>query len=264
MARALTALLALLPLCLPGAGRGADLIPHHAFYTLRLGHSSVQGDVVEASGGMAIEVSETCEAWLTKQRLLLRIVRDEGDDMVTDNNFTSWEAKDGRRYRFNVRNRLNGSVNEEYRGEARLNANGGGGVAKFTLPKKQEVILPSGTLFPTAHVRFVIDSARKGTRMLDRIVFDGASDDGPDETSVVLGEPTALEQLPGLDAKRGQPTWPMRWAFFPIGSKSSLPDYELALRMLENGVVVDLSLVYDDFTVGGKISFFATLPRPKC
>ena len=56
----------------------------------------------------------------------------------------------------------------------------------------------------------------------------------------------------------------MRWAFFPIGSKSSLPDYELALRMIENGVVVDLSLIYDDFTVGGKISYFAPLPRPKC
>ena len=157
MARLLIAALALPLLCLPQAGRGADLIPHHAFYTLHLGHSSGTGDVVAASGGMAIEVSETCGAWLTKQRLLLRIVRDEGDDMVTDNNFTSWETKDGLRYRFNVRNRLNGSVNEEYRGEARLKPNGGGGTARFTLPKKKDMTLPKGTLFPSAHVSYVIE-----------------------------------------------------------------------------------------------------------
>ena len=264
MARALYAVLALPLICLPAGGRGAELIPHHAFYTLRLDHSSAQADVVDASGGMAIEVSETCEAWLTKQRLLLRIVRDEGDDMVSDNNFTSWETKDGRNYRFNVRNRLNGKVNEEYRGEAHLRANGGGGLARFSLPKKQEVALPKGTLFPTAQVSLLIDSVRKGTRQLDRIVFDGASDDGPDETSVVTGEPKPLERLPGLDAFLGKPSWPMRWAFFPIGSKSALPDYELSLRMLENGVVVDLNLIYDDFTVGGKVGFFAPLPRPKC
>ena len=264
MARALIAMLALPLLCLPEAGRGADLIPHHAFYTLHLVHGSGNSDVIEASGGMAIEVSETCEAWLTKQRLLLKIVRDEGEDVVTDNNFTSWETKDGLRYRFNVRNRLNGNVNEEYRGEARLKLQGGGGSAKFTLPKKKDVLLPKGTLFPTAHVSYVLDTARKGTRLVNRVVFDGASDDGPDETSIVVGLPTPLEKLPGLDAQLGQASWPMRWAFFPVESKSSLPDYELSLRMLENGVVVALDLVYEDFTVGGKINFFEPLPRPKC
>jgi len=264
MARPLIAMLALPLLCLPEPGRGADLLPHHAFYTLRLVHGSGNSDVVEASGGMAIEVSETCEAWLTKQRLLLRIVRDEGDDVVTDNNFTSWESKDGLRYRFNVKNRLNGSVNEQYRGEARLKPNGGGGVARFTLPKRKEVLLPKGALFPTAHVSYVLDSARKGIHLIDRVVFDGASDDGPDETSIVIGPPTPLEKLPGLDAELGKPSWPMRWAFFPIMSKSALPDYELSVRMLDSGVVVALSLVYDDFTVGGKINFFEPLPKPKC
>ena len=56
----------------------------------------------------------------------------------------------------------------------------------------------------------------------------------------------------------------MRWAFFPVDSKSALPDYELTLRLLDNGVVVNLNLVYEDFTVGGKISYFEPLPRPKC
>ncbi|MFI4988535.1 MAG: EipB family protein, partial [Alphaproteobacteria bacterium] len=219
MARPLIAALALPLLCLPELGHAAELIPHHAFYTLSLGHSSGQGDIVEASGGMAIEVSETCEAWLTKQRLRLRLVRDEGDEVVSDNNFTSWETKDGLRYRFNVRNRLNGTVNEEYRGEARLKPNGGGGVAKFSLPARKDVVLPKGALFPSAHVSTVIDAAHNGVRIIDRTVFDGATADGPDEVNILIGRSQPLETLPGLGGKHGQPSWPMRWAFFPIGSK---------------------------------------------
>jgi hypothetical protein len=264
MARPLIAALALPILCLPGPGPAAELIPHHAFYTLQLSRTVGQGNIVEANGGMAIEVSETCDAWLTKQRLRLRIVRDEGEEVVTDNNFTSWESKDGLRYRFNVRNRLNGSVNEEYRGEARLKPKGGQGLAKFTVPNKHEVILPKGTLFPTSHVSFALDAARQGTHVVNRTVFDGATADGPDEINVVISRPVPLEQLPGLGKEIGKPSWPMRWAFFPIESKSATPDYELAMRLLDNGVVVDVSLIYEDFAVGGKVNYFEALPKPKC
>jgi envelope integrity protein B len=264
MARALMAILALSLLCLPRPAGTAELIPHHAFYSLKLGTKNGQSAIVEASGGMAIEVSETCDAWLTKQRLRLRIVREEGEEVVTDNNFTSWEAKDGLKYRFSVRNRLNGEVNEEFRGEAELKPNGGGGMATFTQPKRSEVALPEGALFPTAHVAALIDAARKGTRVFRRTVFDGATIDGPDEINAVVGRPSPLEKLPGLDKKTGTPAWPMRWAFFPIGGKSPAPEYELDMRMLEDGVVIDVGLVYEDFEVNGKVDYFEPLPRPKC
>ena len=264
MARALPAVLASALLCLAGPGGAAELIPHHAFYNLKLGTKSGQSAIVEASGGMAIEVSETCDAWLTKQRLRLRILRDEGDEVVTDNNFTSWEAKDGLKYRFSVRNRLNGEVNEEFRGEAELKPNGGAGKAIFTQPKRSEVALPKGTLFPTAHVAALIDAARKGTRVYRRVVFDGATVDGPEEINAVLGKPKPLGTLPGLEKKVESPSWPMRWAFFPIASKSPAPDYEIDMRMLDDGVVVDVGLVYEDFEVSGNVEYFEPLPRPKC
>ncbi|HLI12484.1 MAG TPA: DUF1849 family protein [Alphaproteobacteria bacterium] len=262
MARLSLAALALPLLCLPGRVLAADLIPHHAFYELKLKDQKGQSGIVDASGGMAIEVKETCDAWLTEQRLKLRVVRDEEEEVITDNNFTSWEAKDGHRYRFSVRNRLNGVVNEELRGEAEIGAKGG--TAKFTLPERREVALPKGTLFPTAHVGELLDAARKGVHIFRRTVFDGATVDGPDEINVVIEAPVPLEKLPGLDQKIGAPAWPMRWAFFPISSTQATPDYELAMRMLDDGVVVGLTLVYEDFEVTGKITFFAALPKPKC
>jgi hypothetical protein len=264
MPRLPLAALALLAFCLPGPAETADLIPHHAFYTLTLSAKRSSSGIVEASGGMAIEMNESCDAWITKQRLRLRILHDEGDEVVTDDSFTSWESKDGLHYRFSVRNKLSGEANEELRGEAEIRPRGGAGVANFTQPDHKKVVLPKGVLLPTGHVGALIDAARAGSQIFHRVVFDGSTLDGPDEINVVIGRPVPLEKLPGLDKMIGKPSWPTRWAFFPIGSSNALPDYEVSMRLLEDGVVADISLVYEDFEVHGAIEYFEPLPRPKC
>jgi hypothetical protein len=263
MARIALATLILLLSGLPGGLGAAELIPHHAFYALNLTTKRPSSGVVEANGGMAIEVTESCDAWITKQRLRLRILRDEGDEVVTDDSFTSWESKDGQRYRFSTRNKLSGDTDENLRGEADLKPHGGG-FANFTLPDRKRVTLPRGTLLPTAHVSALIDAARSGSHIFRRTVFDGSTLDGPDEINIVIGHSVPLGKLPGLDKMIGKPTWPTRWAFFPVGSTSASPDYEISMRMLEDGVVTDVGLVYDDFEVHGAIEYFEPLPRPKC
>jgi hypothetical protein len=259
------ALLATLLPALAPAAHAVELIPHRAFYNLHLDVTTdTQTDVIEAEGGMAIEVRETCDGWITNQRLLLHISRDEDEEVVTDNNFTSWESKDGLHYRFSVRDKLNGDLNEELRGEAHLDALGGTGVASFSQPAKKDVRLARGALFPTAHVAHILDAAHSGTRFFVRTVFDGTAAEGPDMISAVIGKPVPLEKLPGLESQLGRPSWPMRWAFFPAGDPSPTPDYELSVRMLENGVVVGIGLIYDDFRVSGTIDRFQPLERPKC
>lgn len=264
MARSMFAALALSLMCLPSHAHAIELASHRAFYELALTKKGSSSNIVQASGGMAIEVSETCDAWLTNQRLRLRVAREEGEEIVTDNNFSSWESKDGLRYRFTVRNRLNGQVSEQFRGEAHLKPNGGAGVASFSQPAKRDIALPKGTLFPTQHVVELLENARLGAKLFHRTVFDGTTVDGADEISVFIGLPKPLEKLSGLETRMGLPSWPMRWAFFPTTSKSERPDYEIAVRMLADGVAADLSLVYEDFEVGGKIQFFKELPKPKC
>jgi hypothetical protein len=254
-----------LVLALAVPARAVELAPHRAFYNLHLDlREGAPSDVISADGGMAIEVRETCDGWITNQRLLLSISRGEDEPVVTDNNFTSWESTDGLKYRFSVRDKLNGDVSEELRGDAHLDSMGGPGVASFTAPARKDVVLPRGALFPTAHVAHLLDAAKGGERFFARTVFDGTAIEGPDLISAVIGRAKPLETVPGLEALAGHLSWPMRWAFFPAGDDSPLPDYELTVRMLENGVVVELGLVYEDFRVSGKIDRFVPLERPKC
>ena len=259
--------LALAALALLGAvpARAIELIPHRAFYRLHLDLSEGgPSDVVSADGGMAIEVRETCDGWITNQRLLLSVSRGDDEPVVSDNNFTSWESKDGLSYRFNVRDKINDDVSDALDGNAHLDKIGGAGLASFTAPKRKDVALPRGTLFPTAQVARLLEAAEGGSHLFVRGVFDGTAIEGPDLVSVAIGRAVPLASLPVLEAFRGHRTWPMRWAFFPAGDDSPLPDYELSVRMLDNGVVVALGLIYEDFRVSGTIDRFIPLERPKC
>src|SRR3546814_9857180 len=91
---------------------------------------------------------------------------------------SSWESKDGRRYRFFVR-RFDGSGQAEtVRGEAELDADGSG-TAVFHGPERREVALPAGTQFPTHHTRQVLNQAAADGALLWTQVFDGSGGQGP-------------------------------------------------------------------------------------
>ena len=56
-----------------GSATAADLAPHRALYTLSLERNDGGSGVTAASGTMAYELGETCEAWTVEQRYRLKM-----------------------------------------------------------------------------------------------------------------------------------------------------------------------------------------------
>ncbi len=247
------------------AAAAVDLAPHRAFYSLSLGKVRSGGGVTSVRGAMYTEWNASCEGWTLAQRLLLGIANSQGTNLQTDSNFSSWESRDGLSYRFTNRNLRNGKLHEDLRGSAKLGAKGKGGKASFTHPKDKSFILPPGTMFPTRHMIELIEMARRGNKSLFRSVFDGASFDGALEVNAVIG------RLVKLGAKKHKadplirhPSWPLRLAFFSAKTSKSEPDYELGVRLYDNGVAEDFVLDYGDFTVRAKLEKIEALPKPSC
>ena len=104
----------------------AEIAPHRALYAMTLGNSHNDSGVVDAHGTMAYEWGETCDGWTIEQRYRLKMRYAESQDVEIVSNFVTWEAKNGLRYRFNQKQTRNGDVEEEIRGEARLDGPGQG------------------------------------------------------------------------------------------------------------------------------------------
>ena len=264
-----------------GLAAATEISPHRALYSLSLESSKAGSGVVDATGAMIYEWGETCDAWTVQQRFRLRLVYEDADPVELSSTLVSWESKDSLRYRFNERRLRNGEPDEEVKGEARLDGPGKGGKADFTKPDAVTMTLAPNVLFPTAHTLLLIDRAIAGDNFLSRDVFDGATEDNASQISAVIGtrmEPTVSNDKAAAGSAAGKdkkdkvmrsplierPSWRVRLAFFPADTKSDQPDYELGMRLYDNGVSGDMSLDYSDYVIRAKLDEIEPLSKPAC
>jgi hypothetical protein len=244
----------------------ADIAPHRALYSLTLASAKSGSGVLGASGAMYYEWGETCDGWTVEQRFRLRVNYAESGGSELSSTLVTWEAKDGLRYRFNERRLRNGELDEELHGEAHLDGPGKGGVAEFSKPEAATITLAPGVIFPTAHTLLLIDRAQASEQFISREVFDGSSVENATQITAVVGAPLQASVDPG-DVKSPllqRPSWRVRLAFFPPDANSDTPDYELGMRLLDNGVSQAMDLDYGDYVIRAKLDEIEALAKPGC
>jgi hypothetical protein len=259
-------LLALLTL----PAHAASLIPpaaHRALYDLTM--ESTKGDINDAHGSMAYEVTDACDGWATRQRLTLDITNRDGQDIQTVSDYATWESKDGLSMRFRMRQTTDGAMTDQAEGTAKLDSTGGIGSIHYTLPEDKTMALPKGTVFPMAHTEAILAAAEAGKKFITLPLFDGTGDKGAQDSSIFITN---------WDPKGGPAPYPplanmangnVRIAFFDRiedGAKSKpdgTPDYEVAMRYWANGVANDLHMDFSDFIMKGALKEFHLEP-PHC
>ncbi len=262
----------LLDLLLLAAGRPAAAAPlvglpdvslaaHRATYDLTL--DRVQGgDTVAASGSLSYQIGDSCASWTTQQELRLHTVTRDGQavDLVSD--YATLEGKDGRHLAFDMKQRTNGQVAQQLRGDASMDTSGGR--IRYTLPHPSQLPLAAGTLFPMAHTEAIIQAARAGSKSIAPALFDGTGPDGAQDTYVtILGwrAPPSASSEPVL-AKLGSSR--VHVAFFSRAPGTITPDYESAMRYFDNGVADQLLMDFGGFTMRGTLRSLALPKRPRC
>jgi EipB-like len=244
----------------------ADLVPHKATYTLSLDSAKQQSGISDANGELSYQLGETCDGWTIEQRYTLNMDYEDDPPAKIGSSFVTWESKDGLSYRFNEKKTRNDQVEDEIRGDATLQAKDHAGVAKFAKPKEQNIDLPSGSLFPTAHTLTLIHKGETGDNFLAAPVFDGSEFEGSILISAVIGQKNGTTP-PVADVKSPllqKPSWKVHLAFFPEEAKEERPDYELSMRLLESGISSEMTIDYGDYVVKATLKELQSLPKPTC
>lgn len=238
-----------------------ELLSHRAAYRLSLAEGS-RGTtgVTDVRGGLVMEWRDSCEGSISTQRLGFVASMGDGPDFSYDVRFSSWESRDNRRLRFTVRSFDGGALFEEYQGEAVLDE-AGGGHAAFVKPSGEAIALPSGTLFPTEHMRRLIEGAEQGSVVVSHDVFDGSGIEGLSRVTAVIGRARPIESE--ADAS-GKQRWPVSLAYHTVGGADDLPSFELTFELSERGVLHDLVLDYGDFALQAELEQLDTFEAPRC
>lgn len=257
-------------LCLAAAGSLAvppswaaapvNLQAHRAVYDMELANGA-DSAFSDGYGRVVIEMSDACEGYVVSQRQRVELVTREGASLPSDVNGSTWEAKSGELYRFSVE-RLEG-VDAPSRQVGRATVeSGGGGTATYTMPPGEEVKLPKGTLFPTAHLAATIAAAQAGQSIFAAPLFDGYEPKVYDVSAAIA--PAAPQALDEGFPFAGLPVWNVRFAFYDRDSRDPVPNYEIALRLYANGVASSVSFDYGEFRLEGRLDKYTELPPADC
>lgn len=230
----------------PGAA-AANLVPHTAHYTMKLLSARGGSGIDAVSGDMAIRWEGDCSGWTMSNRTVFDVTYTGGESVRVTMDASTWEAAAGDRYTYLVRTLFNDKETERIEGKARIA--GGRGIAEFTLPTKKTIMLPAGTMFPTAHTKTVLDAAGETPEIIRATVFDGFTDAGAQFVNAVVGKRLSGGKLgeSAFPALKNQPAWSISLAFFDAAKDDAEPSSEIRLKIFRNGIAELMEMDFGDF-----------------
>ena len=242
------------------------LAPHRAVYDLKLAKSHGSRSIESVRGRILYDFSgNECDGYALQFRQVSELDSGEGKAALSDLRSTTWEDAAAKNFRFQSENLLNDRTTDSVTGKARR---GGSAVAvNLTKPTEKNFTVPAGAVFPTEHMRRIIEAARAGKTVLEFPVYDGSeSGEKIYNTLTVIGRPIAPGENPPADATAKVPEfahltrWPVTVSYFEQKDAEAeqkgeqTPSYSIGFELYENGVSRALTLDYTDFTVSGEMT----------
>jgi hypothetical protein len=239
-----------------------ELAPHRAIYELKLAHTRGNATVA-ARGRILYDFSgNACEGYALQFRQVSELDNGEGKVTLSDLRTTTWEDGAARKLVFKSQSYLNQKPGDTVDGQAERRSDRV--AVTLTKPQEKKVDLEAAIVFPTDHMRRVIEAAREGKSILEFPVYDG-SETGEKvyNTLTVIGQTIGPNERAPTDAASGQQAlaglkrWPVTVSYFEKGAKSTgeqAPIYSIKFEMYENGVSRALLLDYNEFAISGELT----------
>lgn len=240
------------------------LAPHKAIYDIRLVATHSGSQVLNITGQMEYAWHPVCDAWVTDHKFDLVYEYADSPGMTIKSDFSTYETMDGKEFSYTSRRYRDGELYQEIRGSADLDDKGGKAI--YNMPEGIRYDLEAGTLFPTSHTMQLVKHAKAGDKIYAAQVFDGSDEEGPIEINAIMG-PAKKEAAKGdnIDAALlSGNAWNIRMAVFPEKQQEEESDYEMSLRFHENGIISDMLIDYDDFSVRQSLVALEKLPVNPC
>ena len=254
------------------AHAASGLTPHRAVYDLKLADAQERAGIRAARGRLAVEISAAgCEGWTVNVRFVNQFTLRRGKSSVLDIQNSSFETADGQSMDFTSREYVNGKLQTEAKGRARIA--GGTGAVAMTKPTEETFDLPRDTAFPIAHTRRLLELAREGKTIDEINLYEGSAEKKVFTATSVIG----VKREPGRakhahegkhnDALKPLASWPMTVSYYDPTEKvegEQVPSHQMSFQLFDNGVTGDLTIDYGDFKMKGALTHLEMLDPPSC
>jgi len=257
------------------AAEAVYLAPHRAVYDLKLAKAHGARSIEGVRGRILYDFSgNACEGYALQFRQVSQL-DSEGKSALSDLRSTTWEDAAAKKFRFNSENLLNDNQTDAVDGHAERDTQAIS--VSLSKPKEKKFTEPVNAVFPTEHMRRIIEAARQGKTILNFPVYDGSeSGEKLYNTLTVIGRAIPPGAKPPDDAGAKVPAlakltrWPVTISYFEHEnaekqqSGEQTPVYAIAFELYENGISRALTLDYSDFTISGKMTSLEMKKETPC
>jgi hypothetical protein len=239
-----------------------ELAAHRAVYELKLAKTNGKGGAVAARGRILYDFSgSVCDGYKLDFRQVSELDNGEGKITLSDLRSSTWEDGAAKAYKFSSQNYLNQQLIDSVDGRAERRDNAL--AVTLSKPKDKKLDLEVAIIFPTEHVRRILDAARDNKSILEFPVYDGSeSGEKVYNTLTVIGREIGPNERVPDDAARdqkelaGMKRWPVTVSYFERSDKpggEQIPVYAISFELYENGISRALMLDYNNFSISGEL-----------
>jgi hypothetical protein len=238
------------------------LANHRAVYDLSLSGSTGTRPVEAARGRIVIDFrGDVCRGYTMQTRQVTELTSGETGTRLSDLRSTTFEGGEGREFRFKTTTVTDDKAAAPVDGSASMDD---GNLTIKLKGRGKPISVPGSVLFPSAHMKRLVEAARAGQTTVSVKVYDG-SDDGKKvyDTFAVIGhgatgpaEASAndrdkpLQSGPIASVKH----WPVTLTYYTDGEGERTPIYTLGFDLYENGVSGRIKLDYGEFALIGTMT----------
>ncbi len=248
-----------------GPAGNVKLAPHVAVYDLSLTSSRGKRSLEGVRGRIVYDFSgSACEGYALNFRQVTELDSGEGKVALSDLRTATWEEGDGKSFRFKSQNYMDSKQIGDVDGRADRSKSS----VAVKLSKPEDKKFDAGkVVFPTEHMRLLIEAAQAGKTLLEVAVYDGSeSGEKIYQSLSVIGRRIEPDKKPGDDAAADKDTlaglarWPVTISYFDKTKQADdqpteqTPIYAISFEMYENGISRALRLDYGDFVIDGKMT----------
>ena len=241
----------------------SPLVGHQAQYDLQLSSAEASTEIAAINGKSAYRISDSCDGWDSVEDYLMTFTYDTGDELVLVSHFESWEQHDGSLYSFDISENSNFDEEQIFSGYAQ---SGLSALAQYAQSPEDQKPLPDDVIFPIHHTEEILRRAKNGETTYFAHVFFGAEPDRSlKKASAVIGQKTTSKINKAIQSDLlVEEVWPVQIAYFNDGDESGLPDYELSLKLQDNGIVQSYSVDYGDFALTANLKDIKAADDTEC
>ena len=240
----------------------STIVSHKAYYDLEFLTNETPSVVNGGSGKSSFLLEKQCNGWALKETFAITFNLNNKNNSKNFSIFSSFEDFNAKNFSFEHFEKNDFENEMIYSGYVQKNKNILNGM--IFDKGNEKFSFNDNILFPTEHLKILIENAKKNINFHTAKVFFGSNKDNLVKVvSAFIGKKinTAISIKNDLLKKR---VWPIQLSFYDLNQKNPDPKTKVIVHIDESGIAHSYTVDYGSYKMKGNLSGIENVSKLKC